>query len=62
MTTETLPQTFATAAECVQGFAERFRDGKASISEIEDADIMLLGLRRLLADYKHEKARAANAG
>jgi hypothetical protein len=48
----TLQQTFEEAAASIADFARRWREGKASQSELENADILLLGLRRLLADYK----------
>jgi hypothetical protein len=45
-------QTFHEAIAAVAEFARRWREGKASLSEVEDADVLLLGLRRLLADAR----------
>lgn len=62
MSREPLPETFQHASLGIVEFARRWREGKASQQEIEDADVQLVGLRRLIADYKHEKAHAANVG
>lgn len=43
-------ETFHEAARSIDDFAQRWRDGTAMLSEIEDADIQLLGMRRLLAE------------
>lgn len=43
-------ETFQDAARSIDDFARRWCDGSATLSEIEEADILLLGMRRLLAD------------
>ncbi len=43
-------QTFHEAALAIVEFGRRWQEGSASQSEAEDADVLLLGLRRLLAD------------
>lgn len=43
-------ETFHDASLTIVEFARRWREGKASPSEVEDADVLLLGIRRLLAD------------
>lgn len=48
-------ETFHDASTTIVEFGQRWQEGKASLSEMEDADVLLLGLRRLLAD-----ARAAS--
>lgn len=60
MTCETLPQTFRAAVACLVDFSDRFEQDRATATEIEDADITLIGLRRLLADWrvKHSEAEA----
>lgn len=55
-------QTFHEATLSIVEFARRWREGRASQTELEDADVLLLGLRRLLADHKYEKAHAVNVG
>jgi hypothetical protein len=55
MTTPT-EQTFHEATLSIIEFARRWREGKASQTELEDADILLLGLRRLLADARTVQA------
>jgi hypothetical protein len=62
MSREPLPETFHHASQGIAEFARRWREGKATLQEIESADIQLLGLRRLIADHKNEKAHAANVG
>jgi pyruvate/2-oxoglutarate dehydrogenase complex dihydrolipoamide acyltransferase (E2) component len=52
--TTTPEQTFHDASLTIVEFARRWREGKASPSELEDTDVLLLGLRRLLADHKAE--------
>lgn len=47
-------QTFHDASLTIVEFAQRWREGKASLSEVEDAEVLLLGLRRLLSDHKAE--------
>ena len=42
--------TFRNASESIGDFAQRLCDGTAGMSEIEDADILLLGMRRLLEE------------
>lgn len=54
-------QTFHDASLTIVEFARRWREGRASQGEVEDADTLLLGLRRLLADHKHEKAHVRTA-
>lgn len=53
--TAPLQQTFEEAAASIADFARRWREGKASQSEVENADVLLLGLRRLLADHRAEQ-------
>lgn len=53
--TATLQQTFEEATASVAEFARRWREGTATQSEMDDTDILLLGLRRLLADHKAEQ-------
>ena len=60
--TTTPAETFHDASLTVVEFARRWREGSATMTEVENVDTLLLGLRRLLCDHKHEKARAANAG
>ena len=48
-------QTFQEASQTIVEFARRWQDGKASQTEMEDVDILLLGLRRLLADHRAEQ-------
>lgn len=43
-------ETFHDASLTVVEFAQRWQEGKASLSEMEYTDVLLLGLRRLLAD------------
>lgn len=47
-------QTFHDASLTVVEFARRWREGKAGLPEVEDADVLLPGLRRLLSDHKAE--------
>ncbi len=41
-------ETFHNASASIGDFTTRLCDGTATLSEIEDADILLLGMRRLL--------------
>ena len=50
-------ETFRDAAASIGDFAQSWRDGTATLSEIEDADTQLLGMRRLL----DEKMQALEA-
>lgn len=45
-------ETFHDASLSIAEFGQRWREGNASLSEMEDADVLLLGLRRLLADAR----------
>ena len=45
-------ETFRDGSLSIVEFARRWQDGGASQSEVEDADVLLLGLRRLLADAR----------
>jgi len=49
-------QTFHEASLSIVETARRWREGKASQTELEDADVLLLGLRRLLADARTTQA------
>jgi hypothetical protein len=49
-------ETFHDASLTIVEFARRWREGKASLSELEDTDVLLLGLRRLLSDARAVQA------
>ncbi len=58
MNTPRIEETFTDGAQCVVEFAHRWQAGDASWSELEDADALLLGLQRLLADARTMQANA----
>ncbi len=45
-------ETFRDASASIGDFAQRWRDGTATLSEIDDADIQLLSMRRLLKEKR----------
>ena len=47
-------ETFRDAARTVDDFAQRWRDGSVTVSEVENADVLLLGMRRMIAERLHD--------
>ena len=45
-------ETFHEASLSIGDFAQRWRDGSVTVLEVENADVLLVGLRRLLADAR----------